>query len=63
MAVQKSRKSHSKKCKRRSQDKLPLPVTSVDNTSGTTHRRHHLAADGFYKGRQVVVVNKVISED
>jgi large subunit ribosomal protein L32 len=27
---------------------------SVDSTSGETHRRHHVTADGFYKGKKVI---------
>jgi len=26
---------------------------SVDATTGETHRRHHITADGYYKGRKV----------
>ncbi|MBQ0782484.1 MAG: 50S ribosomal protein L32, partial [Thalassolituus oleivorans] len=25
-----------------------------DSTSGETHRRHHVTADGFYRGKKVV---------
>lgn len=54
MAVQKSKKSRSKRDMRRSHDSLSGPTLSVDPTSGETHRRHHVTADGFYKGRKVV---------
>lgn len=54
MAVQKSRKSRSKRGMRRSHDALSGPTLSVDSTSGETHRRHHVTADGFYKGEQVI---------
>ncbi|WP_016676698.1 50S ribosomal protein L32, partial [Yersinia pestis] len=27
---------------------------SVDKTSGETHLRHHITADGFYRGRKVI---------
>ncbi|MDP4917064.1 MAG: 50S ribosomal protein L32, partial [Haliea sp.] len=30
------------------------PTLSVDQTSGETHRRHHVTADGFYRGKKVV---------
>jgi len=26
----------------------------VDKTSGETHLRHHITADGFYRGRKVI---------
>ena len=57
MAVQKTRKSRSKRGMRRSHDALSGPTLSVDSTSGETHRRHHVTADGFYKGEQVVQKN------
>ncbi len=54
MAVQKSRKSRSKRGMRRAHDALGQPTLSVDSTSGETHFRHHVTADGYYKGRKVV---------
>ena len=55
MAVQKSRKSRSKRGMRRSHDALTAPAQlTVDATSGETHRRHHMTADGFYKGKKVI---------
>ena len=54
MAVQKSRKTPSKRGMRRSHDALAKPALSVDPTSGETHRRHHVSPDGFYRGRKVV---------
>ena len=55
MAVQKSRKTPSKRGMRRSHDALSAPAQlTVDATSGETHRRHHMTADGFYKGKQVI---------
>lgn len=54
MAVQKSRKTPSKRGMRRSHDALTGPTLSVDSTSGETHRRHHVTADGFYRGRKVL---------
>lgn len=57
MAVQKSRKSRSKRGMRRSHDALTAPAQlTVDATSGETHRRHHMTADGFYKGKKVIDV-------
>lgn len=54
MAVQQNRKTRSKRGMRRSHDALSRPTLTVDPTSGETHRRHHVSADGFYKGNKVV---------
>ncbi len=54
MAVQKSRKSPSKRGMRRSHDALTGPTLSTDRTSGELHRRHHVTPNGFYRGRKVV---------
>ena len=55
MAVQKNRKTRSKRGMRRAHDALGTATLSVDFTTGETHRRHHISADGFYRGRQVIV--------
>lgn len=54
MAVQKSHKTRSKRGMRRSHDALSNPTVSVDPVSGEKHRRHHVSADGFYRGRKVI---------
>lgn len=54
MAVQKSKKTRSRRGMRRSHDALTTKALSVDGTSGETHLRHHVTADGFYKGKKVV---------
>lgn len=54
MAVQKSRKTPSRRGMRRSHDALKNPTLSTDPTTGELHRRHHVTADGFYRGKQVV---------
>ena len=56
MAVQKSKVTRSRRGQRRSHDSLTGPTLSVDPTSGETHRRHHVSADGFYRGKKVVEV-------
>ncbi len=56
MAVQKSKKSRSRRGMRRSHDALTARALSIDPTSGETHIRHHITADGFYRGRKVVEV-------
>ncbi len=54
MAVQQNKVTRSRRGQRRSHDSLNRPTLSVDSTSGETHRRHHVSADGFYRGRKVV---------
>ncbi|TRW49803.1 50S ribosomal protein L32 [Aliidiomarina halalkaliphila] len=54
MAVQKNRKTRSKRGMRRSHDALGGAALSVDQTSGETHVRHHVTADGYYKGKKVI---------
>jgi large subunit ribosomal protein L32 len=56
MAVQKSKKSRSRRGMRRSHDALSKPTLSIDPVSGETHRRHHMTADGYYRGREVISV-------
>ena len=62
MAVQKNRKTRSKRGMRRSHDSLTGSALSVDSTSGETHLRHHVTPDGFYKGRKVVDTNDAFEE-
>ena len=54
MAVQQNRKTPSKRGMRRSHDALTAETLSIDSTSGEIHLRHHVTADGFYKGRKVI---------
>jgi large subunit ribosomal protein L32 len=54
MAVQKNRKTRSKRGMRRSHDALTVSALSEDKTTGETHLRHHVTADGFYRGNKVV---------
>ena len=54
MAVQKSRKTPSRRGMRRSHYKLTGSTLSIEPTTGETHLRHHVSADGFYKGRKVI---------
>jgi large subunit ribosomal protein L32 len=63
MAVQKSRKTPSKRGMRRSHDSLNAAALSEESTTGEIHRRHHVSAEGFYRGRQVVDVAPEIDED
>ena len=56
MAVQKNKVTRSKRGMRRSHDAVDTNTIalSTDATSGDTHRRHHVSADGFYRGNKVV---------
>lgn len=54
MAVQKDRVSRSRRGMRRAHDGLKNPTLSIDSTTGETHRRHHVTASGYYRGRKVI---------
>lgn len=63
MAVQKSRKTPSRRGMRRSHDALKARALSVDQASGETHQRHHVTADGYYRGRRVLELPQEADED
>ncbi|KAA2285629.1 50S ribosomal protein L32 [Arenimonas fontis] len=64
MAVQKSRVTPSRRGQRRSHDALAAKQLATDPTTGETHLRHHVTADGYYRGRKVVdTKSQVVSED
>ncbi|MCH8847053.1 MAG: 50S ribosomal protein L32 [Proteobacteria bacterium] len=54
MAVQKSKKSTSRRGMRRSHDALTATTLSIEPNTGEIHRRHHVSADGYYRGNKVV---------
>ena len=54
MAVQQNRKTRSRRDMRRSHDALTSAQLSVEAASGETHRRHHVSAEGFYRGKKVI---------
>ncbi|MFV2060262.1 MAG: 50S ribosomal protein L32 [Gammaproteobacteria bacterium] len=54
MAVQKSKKSASKRGMRRSHDSLTSKALSIESTTGETHLRHHVSPNGYYRGRQII---------
>ena len=62
MAVQKSRKTPSRRGMRRSHDALSSATLSVEQTTGETHLRHHVSAEGYYRGRKVIA-DKVLDDD
>ncbi|MDQ3039712.1 MAG: 50S ribosomal protein L32 [Pseudomonadota bacterium] len=64
MAVQKSRVSPSRRGMRRAHDALCPKQLATDPTSGETHLRHHVTADGYYRGKQVIAPKvKVVDEE
>ena len=54
MAVQQNKKSPSRRGMRRAHDALSGPALSTEQTTGEIHRRHHVSADGYYRGRKVI---------
>lgn len=54
MAVQKNRKTRSRRDMRRSHDALSTPQLATDPLTGEMHLRHHITPDGYYKGKQVI---------
>jgi large subunit ribosomal protein L32 len=54
MAVQKSKRTRSTRGMRRAHDKLKGPAVSSDPQTGETHLRHHVGADGYYRGKKIV---------
>lgn len=63
MAVQKSRRTRSTRGMRRAHDSLKPVQLSEDPTSGEVHRRHHVTADGYYRGRKVVDTSTPVAEE
>ena len=63
MAVQDSKKSRAFRGHRRAHQKLSNPTLSVDPTSGETHRRHHLTADGYYRGKKIIETASAVEPD
>lgn len=54
MAVGQGRTTPSKRGMRRAHDFLTTQSVSTEPTSGARHLRHHITADGFYRGKQVI---------
>ncbi len=63
MAVQKSRKTPSKRGMRRQHDSLKARTLSTDPESGEVHIRHHVSAEGYYKGQKVIDMADDFVED
>jgi large subunit ribosomal protein L32 len=62
MAVPKSRKSRSRTGKKRAHMALKLPALSTDPETGEKHRRHHVTASGYYRGKQVIELKEKQTE-
>lgn len=54
MAVQKSKRTPSTRGMRRAHDKLKGPALSTDATTGESHLRHNVGADGYYRGKKII---------
>jgi len=63
MAVQQNRKTRSKRGMRRSHHGAKSSPVSMDPVSGEPHRRHHVAADGYYRGREIFNVTEHSEEE
>jgi len=64
MAVQKKRKTRSRRDMRRSKIKIKQPKISSDQNTGENHLRHNISPQGFYRGKQVILVKeKTDTED
>lgn len=55
MAVAQGRTTRSRRGMRRSHDHLKKPTLSIDQETGEVHRRHHITASGYYRGKPVLV--------
>ena len=58
MAVQKSKKTRSRRDMRRAHDALSARALAQDPMTGETHLRHHVTPDGFFKGRKIVTTEE-----
>ncbi|MBD9368718.1 50S ribosomal protein L32 [Xanthomonas sp. XNM01] len=64
MAVQKSRVTPSRRGQRRSHDALTAKQLATDPTTGELHLRHHITADGYYRGKKVIATKtSAVEED
>ena len=63
MAVQKSRKSRARRGMRRAHTALTSAALSVDSTTGEKHRRHHVTASGYYRGKEIANFAQVKTEN
>lgn len=63
MAVQQNRKSRSRaRMRRGAHAKIASPALTLNPVTGQLHRRHHIAADGSYRGKQYLMTPAVETE-
>jgi large subunit ribosomal protein L32 len=53
MAVHQNKKSPSRRNMRRAHDFLTNPPLAIEPGSGEIHLRHHLSANGYYRGKKI----------
>lgn len=58
MAVQQNKKSRAKRDTRRAHDAITGATLSVDKTTRATHQRHHVDAEGRYRGFSFIPVKQ-----
>ncbi|MGE3920172.1 MAG: 50S ribosomal protein L32 [Gammaproteobacteria bacterium] len=63
MAVAKSKKSRSRRDMRRSHDHFTPHAISIDPVTGEKHIRHHMTADGYYRGKKIIDVKSPMALD
>ena len=63
MAVQKSRVSPARRGQRRAHDALTSKQLATDPTTGETHIRHHVTADGYYRGKKVINTQPTVADE
>ena len=63
MAVPKRKVSPSRRGMRRAHDALKPKQLATDPTTGETHLRHHVTADGYYRGKKVIEVRSRIADE
>ena len=63
MAVQKSKKSRSRRDMRRSHHQVKQGSYAVDPVTGETHFRHHITKTGYYRGKKLVDVKIPVETD
>jgi large subunit ribosomal protein L32 len=48
---------------RRSHDALSAKQLATDPTTGETHLRHHVTADGYSRGKKVIDTKSVVADE
>lgn len=63
MAVPKRRKTSSRRDMRRSHDALPQATFSTEQLTGELHKRHHICANGYYRGKKIFNIKTKIKDE